>query len=226
MVGLWGSGLTQMRGLWRCPERLSYALAVESGMCSGTETVFSTGLWRISVRLDKRAVRSLGWHSVDQRLTRGSGSSGALLAVTAASLNCLVWNLGSHRRTKEEDKTLLMVAMPHAGAHHQAVARAQRENDGMKRWAAGPRLQQCIWSQFGVNSQPQDYCWGPSGGSLNQPQPPRITHTRARTNYWKYFQFKSVVRGREIAAATGNRVQTSHAAGHAFSVDTSTKRHV
>lgn len=45
MVGLRGCSLTEMReGLWRCPERLSYALAVESGMCSGTESVFSTGL--------------------------------------------------------------------------------------------------------------------------------------------------------------------------------------
>lgn len=52
-----------MRGLWRCPERLSYALAAESGMCSGTGSVFSTGLWWISVHLDNRVVRSLGWHS-------------------------------------------------------------------------------------------------------------------------------------------------------------------
>lgn len=59
-MGRRGSGLTQMRGLWRRPERLSYALAVEAGMCSGTETVFSTGLWRISVHLDNRVVRSLG----------------------------------------------------------------------------------------------------------------------------------------------------------------------
>lgn len=47
-------------GLCRCPERLSYAFAVESGMCSGTESVFSTGLWWISVHLDNRVVHSLG----------------------------------------------------------------------------------------------------------------------------------------------------------------------
>lgn len=50
----------QMRGLWRCPERLSFALAVESGMCPGTQTLFSTGLWWIIVHLDNRVVRSLG----------------------------------------------------------------------------------------------------------------------------------------------------------------------
>lgn len=62
-AGLLGWKRTQMRGLWRCPVRLSYALAAESGMCSGTGSVFSTGLWWISVHLDNRVVRSLGWHS-------------------------------------------------------------------------------------------------------------------------------------------------------------------
>lgn len=61
IVILRGSSIAQMReGLWRCSERLSYALAVEAGMCSGTEKVFSTGLWWISVHLDNRVVRSLG----------------------------------------------------------------------------------------------------------------------------------------------------------------------
>lgn len=44
MTGLSGSSLTQMRGLWRCPERLSYALAVESGMCSGTARILNRTL--------------------------------------------------------------------------------------------------------------------------------------------------------------------------------------
>lgn len=199
MVAFWGSGLTQMGGLWRCPERLSYALAVESGMCSGTETVFSTGRWWISVHLDNGVVRSLGCHSADQRLMRGSGSSGGLL--TTASLICLVWNLESHRRTKEEVQSLLMVAMTQPWVLHQAVVRAQSE--GIKRWATGPGLRQGIWSQFGVPSQPRDNCWGPSGGSLNQPPPPH-----AQMTDYKYFQFNLVVRWTKILPASGNSVQT------------------
>lgn len=50
--------------LWRSPERLSYEVAVESSMCPGTESVLSTGLWKISVHLDNRVLPSLGWHSI------------------------------------------------------------------------------------------------------------------------------------------------------------------
>lgn len=85
MAGLWGCSRTEMRGLWRCPQWLSYALAGESGLCSGTETVFSTGLWWISVHLDNRGVRSLGWHSTSagQQLTHGSWSLVLLFIVIA-----------------------------------------------------------------------------------------------------------------------------------------------
>lgn len=221
MVGLWGSGLTQMRGLWKCPESLSYALAVETGMCSGTETVFSTGLWRISVHLDNRVVRSLGWHSVDQRLMRGSGSLGGLLTVTAASLNCLVWNLESHRSTKE-NKTLLMVPVTQPGVHHQAVARAQ--NDGIKRWATGPRVRQCIWSQFGVHSQPQDNCWGPSVVSLNPAPPPKThTHTNTHKNISNLTEWSD---GQKYHRLLETVFKHKHTSGHGCSVDASTKRDV
>lgn len=85
IVSIRGSSLTQMReGLWRCSERLGYALAVESGMCSGTEKVFSTGLWWISVHLDNRVVRSLGWHSTSagHQLSQRSWSLVFLLTFT------------------------------------------------------------------------------------------------------------------------------------------------
>lgn len=81
---------TQVRGLWRCPVRLSYALAAESGMCSGTGSVFSTGLWWISVHLDNRVVRSLGWHSTSagQKLAHADDKvySSLFSAAEAASL--------------------------------------------------------------------------------------------------------------------------------------------
>lgn len=91
-AGLLGWKRTQMRGLWRCPERLSYALAAESGMCSGTGSVFSTGLWWISVHLDNRVVRSLGWHSTSagQKLTHADHKVYSLLfSATDAAQLCL-----------------------------------------------------------------------------------------------------------------------------------------
>lgn len=154
-VGLGGSGRTQMRGLWRCPERLSYALAVESGMCSGTETVFSTGLRRISVHLDNRVVRSLGWHSVDQWLTRGSGSSGAV------NCHCYVFELmglefGVSQMHKSKRQNLMSLV----------TARSASWEGGGGQWAVwrmiagwrgglrgrGDSRASCIWSQFGVHS--------------------------------------------------------------------------
>lgn len=155
MVGLGGSGLTQMRGLWRCPERLSYALAVESGMCSGTETVFSTGLRRISVHLDNRVVRSLGWHSVDQWLTHGSGSS------VGVNCHCYVFEwMGlefgvsqMHKRRRQNPMlpTTARSASWERGGGPSAVWRVIAGWRGGLRGRGYSRAS-VIWSQFGVHS--------------------------------------------------------------------------
>lgn len=42
------------------PGKLRKAFAVRTGMCSGTEHVFSTGFWWISVHLDDSAFHSMG----------------------------------------------------------------------------------------------------------------------------------------------------------------------
>lgn len=47
-------------GLWRCLERLKYALVLQAGTCFGIEHVFSTGQPRISVRLDQQCRPQLG----------------------------------------------------------------------------------------------------------------------------------------------------------------------
>lgn len=155
MLGLGGSGLTQMRGLWRCPERLSYALAVESGMCSGTETVFSTGLWRISVHLDNRVVRSLGWHSVDQWPTHGSGSS------VGVNCHCYVFELmglefGASQMHKRRRQNLMLPMTAQSaswerGGGQSAVWRMIAGWRGGLRGRGYSRAS-CIWSQFGVHS--------------------------------------------------------------------------
>lgn len=151
MVGLGGSGLTQMRGLWRCPERLSYALAVESGMCSGTETVFSTGLRRISVHLDNRVVRSLGWHSVDQWLTHGSGSS---LGVNCRCYVGLEFGVSQMHKSRRQNLMLLTTARSASWERGGGQSAAWRMIVG---WRGGLRGRgysraSCIWSQFGVHS--------------------------------------------------------------------------
>lgn len=221
MVGLRGSGLTQMRGLWRCPERLSYALAVESGMCSGTETVFSTGLWRISVHLDNRVGRSLGWHSVDRPLVHGSGSSVGLSTVTAA----FRLEFGVSHEHKRRREYLIDVppdttrSAPSEGRGGRSAVWLDHHHE-IKRWATGPRVWQSIlhlipvWGTLIATGQLLGSIWWQL---KSNPPPLYHTHIHSHTRRTKIKTFLITLRWTKIPHSQ----QKTHnpAPGHGFSLD-------
>lgn len=190
-AGLLGWKRTQMRGLWRCPERLSYALAAESGMCSGTGSVFSTGLWWISVHLDNRVVRSLGWHSTSagQKLAHADHKVYSLLfSATDATQLCsemLIFPTSGLRDggdQQQRSRRLLYFLFAGWFMCRERQGALERWDPGVWRWAIGGVGVQisstCVWSWSALHPWSQDDCCGPSGGGQTSPCTIR-NHTRS-----------------------------------------------